>query len=75
MEVERDGDEQGAVGPEDAADFFKAFPEAAHVFKGFQGQDRADGAVGLRQRLDLADHVHARPRPHVEADVLLARKE
>ena len=75
VEVERRGDEQRAVGPEHAADFVEAAPEATDVLEGLQRQDRADGGVGLRQRLHVADEVHAGAGPHVEADVGPAGKE
>ena len=64
-----------AVGPENAAHFVESLPKAADVLEGFERDDRADGSVGLRQRLNFANHVHAFARPHVEADVGPAGKE
>ena len=75
VKVKRRGDEEGAVGPKDAAHFVKSLPKAANVFKSFEREDRADGIVALWQRFHLADNVHAIARPHVQANVGPAWKE
>src|SRR5205807_7548100 len=75
VKVKGTANKQNPVRPEHAMDFLEAAPEVRHMLERAHGNDRAEGALGERQGLDIGDLVHPWSRARVDADVILARKE
>ena len=55
--------------------FLETAPEAGNVLKCAHGNDRAESALGERQRFHVRDLIHPWSRSRVHAEITLTRKE
>ena len=74
-EVEREGDDENAAGPEDAEHLVEGAPDLEDMLEGLDGDGRADRPRGEAQGADVLDPVDAGAGPEVGADVGPTREQ
>ena len=74
-EIQRRRDDEDAAGLEDAEDLVERPADLEDVLERLDAEHRAGRVVGQADRRDVLDAIDAGTRPHVAADVLLAREQ
>src|SRR5262249_16703066 len=75
VKIKRAGNQQHAIGPEHSENLLEPPPKSGDLLESANGDPASHGSGSMRQGFDTGDAIAPRPRPFIQPNVLLTRKQ